>query len=269
MLIDWFTVSAQAVNFLILVWLLHRFLYKPVLAAVDRREKQIALAVADAASQKVAAERERAILASKESAMESERFELLGKVKREAEEERQRLLAEARAESAALRAKQQASLEDGRIKMAQDIAALARREVLAIARKVLGDLADASVEERMAALLAKRLHDMDAGAKGALREALGTAPEATVRSAFGVPERQRVALQTAVDEALSRPITLRFENSPDALCGVELQAGGRKIGWSITDYLAALDNKVASVIEARRASPSPAMQAAPATVHPQ
>ena len=35
MLIDWFTVGAQAVNFLILVWLLQRFLYQPVLAAID------------------------------------------------------------------------------------------------------------------------------------------------------------------------------------------------------------------------------------------
>jgi F-type H+-transporting ATPase subunit b len=39
MLIDWFTVAAQAINFLILVWLLKRFLYKPVLNAVDAREK--------------------------------------------------------------------------------------------------------------------------------------------------------------------------------------------------------------------------------------
>jgi F-type H+-transporting ATPase subunit b len=40
MLIDWFTVGAQAVNFLILVWLLKRFLYRPVLAAVDAREEE-------------------------------------------------------------------------------------------------------------------------------------------------------------------------------------------------------------------------------------
>ena len=46
MLIDWFTVAAQAVNFLILVWLLKRFLYKPVLAAIDEREKRIATQLA-------------------------------------------------------------------------------------------------------------------------------------------------------------------------------------------------------------------------------
>ena len=38
MLIDWFTVGAQALNFVILVWLLKHFLYKPILNAIDVRE---------------------------------------------------------------------------------------------------------------------------------------------------------------------------------------------------------------------------------------
>ena len=42
MLIDWFTVIAQMLNFLILVWLLKRFLYQPILDAIDAREKGIA-----------------------------------------------------------------------------------------------------------------------------------------------------------------------------------------------------------------------------------
>ena len=40
--INWFTVVAQVINFLILVWLLKRFLYKPILHAIDEREKGIA-----------------------------------------------------------------------------------------------------------------------------------------------------------------------------------------------------------------------------------
>jgi len=52
MLIDWFTVGAQALNFIILVWLLKRFLYKPILGAVDAREKRIAAELADAAARK-------------------------------------------------------------------------------------------------------------------------------------------------------------------------------------------------------------------------
>jgi hypothetical protein len=56
MLIDWFTVGAQALNFLILVWLMKRFLYKPILNAVAEREKRIAAELADAAQKKDDAE---------------------------------------------------------------------------------------------------------------------------------------------------------------------------------------------------------------------
>jgi F-type H+-transporting ATPase subunit b len=59
MLIDWFTVGAQALNFLILVWLMKRFLYKPVLAAIDAREKRIAAELADAETKKTDAKKER------------------------------------------------------------------------------------------------------------------------------------------------------------------------------------------------------------------
>jgi F-type H+-transporting ATPase subunit b len=52
MLIDWFTVGAQVLNFLILVWLLKRFLYKPILDAIDAREQRIAAELADADAKK-------------------------------------------------------------------------------------------------------------------------------------------------------------------------------------------------------------------------
>ena len=53
MLIDWFTVGAQVLNFLILIWLLKRFLYKPILHAIDEREERIATELANADSPKV------------------------------------------------------------------------------------------------------------------------------------------------------------------------------------------------------------------------
>lgn len=59
MLFDWFTVGAQVLNFLVLVWLMKRFLYKPVLDAIDAREKRIAQSLADAALKDAAAQKER------------------------------------------------------------------------------------------------------------------------------------------------------------------------------------------------------------------
>ncbi len=66
MLIDWFTVGAQALNFLILVWLMKRFLYKPILHAIDEREKRIATELANADKKKAEAQKgERRVQAQK------------------------------------------------------------------------------------------------------------------------------------------------------------------------------------------------------------
>ena len=69
MLIDWFTVGAQALNFIILVWLLKRFLYKPILNAVDAREQRIAAELADADAKRAEAKKERDELVAAEDAL--------------------------------------------------------------------------------------------------------------------------------------------------------------------------------------------------------
>ncbi len=73
MLINWFTVGAQAINFLILVWLLKRFLYKPILHAIDEREKGIAAQLADVEAKKAEAQKDRDDFQHKNEAFDQER----------------------------------------------------------------------------------------------------------------------------------------------------------------------------------------------------
>ena len=79
MLIDWFTVCAQALNFLVLVWLLHRFLYKPVLAAIDARERKIAAQITDAKALETRAKASAEDLLKRSTAFDRERDGLLQK----------------------------------------------------------------------------------------------------------------------------------------------------------------------------------------------
>src|SRR5208337_4371811 len=112
MLIDWFTVGAQALNFVILVWLMRRFLYKPILRAIDAREKRIAAELADADAKKAEALKERDEFQHKNEEFDQERAALLSKATEEAKAERQRLLDEARKAADALSAKRQETLRN-------------------------------------------------------------------------------------------------------------------------------------------------------------
>jgi F-type H+-transporting ATPase subunit b len=244
MLIDWFTVAAQGLNFLVLVWLLRRYLYKPVLAAIDKREKQIAVVLAEAASKKTAAEQEGLAFAAKNAAFDTESAAVLKKAAAAAEIERARLLADAGAQADALRTQQMSALHDDEVKLSQEVARRVQEEVLAITRKLLADLAGASLEAQMIAVFAKRLRDWDSTAKKDMLTALGSPPQAVVRSAFELPPAQKLLVQNAVDEAFKGSTTLSFETLPEILCGVQLIAAGRKLAWSDSDYLAGLEQRM-------------------------
>lgn len=250
MLIDWFTVAAQALNFLVLVWLLKRYLYKPILDAIDAREKRIAKELADADAQKVEAKRESDEFKLKNEEFDQQRAALLQKSTDEVRAERQRMLEEARQAADALSAKRQDTLRYDARNLSKAITSRTQHEVFAIARKALSDLATTGLEERVSEVFIRRLRDMEGKTKVSLGEAIKTSSEpARLRSAFDLPEAQRAAIQNALNETFSADVHIRFETTPDLVCGIELTTNGQKIAWSISDYLASMEKGVAELLE--------------------
>jgi F-type H+-transporting ATPase subunit b len=250
MLIDWFTVGAQALNFGILVWLLKRFLYKPILNAIDAREKRIAAELADADARRAEAQKERDEFETKNEEFSQQRAALLSKATSEAKAERQRLLDDARKAAGALRARLGEALRRDAAKLYHAICSRTEQEVFAIARKALTDLATTALEERISEVFIRRLRTMDAKAKEGLSEALQTASEpALVRSAYDLSAAQRAAIQKTLIETFSAEVRVRFETAPELISGIELTTNGQKIAWSISDYLAALEKGVGEILQ--------------------
>ena len=269
MLIDWFTVGAQALNFLILAWLMKRYLYKPILDAIDTREKRIAAELADANAKKAEAQKDRDEFQHKNEEFDHERAALLSKATDEAQTERRRLLDEARKAAEALSSKRQETLRNEEHSLHEAISRRARQEVFAIARKALTDLATVSLEERLGEVFTRRLREMDGKAKEGLGQALKTASDpAVVRSTFDLPADQRAAIQNALNETFSAEIRVRFETAPDLISGIELSTNGQKVAWTIADYLTSLEKGVDELLKEKdkpeaKAAPKPEAKTEP------
>jgi F-type H+-transporting ATPase subunit b len=274
-LIDWFTIGAQALNFIILVWLLKRFLYKPILNAIDAREQQIAAELADADATEAEAEKERDEFRHKNEEFDRQRATLLSKAREVAQVERRRLLDDARKAADALSAKRRETLRNDAHDLNQAIIRRTQQEVFAIARKALTDLSTTSLEERIGEVFTRRLRMLNGKAKEGLAEALRTASEpALLRSAFELPPEQRATIQNALNETFSAEVRLRFETAPDLVGGIELTTNGQKVAWSIADYLASLEQAVTDLLKERdkpedAAAPKTEANAAPKAVKPQ
>lgn len=248
MLIDWFTVGAQALNFLILVWLMKRFLYKPILHAIDEREKRIAAELADADAKKTDAQQERDKYRQKKEEFDQQRAALLSQAKAEALAERQRLIEQAHETAKSWSAKRNETLRNDAINLNKAITLRTQHEVFAIARKALMDLAEVSLEERIGEVFIARLREMDGPAKQQLAEAVTTTGPVLLRSAFELPASMREKIQHTLNEILAIEVHIRFETAADLVSGVELSTNGQKVAWSIAEYLKSLEKCVGELI---------------------
>jgi F-type H+-transporting ATPase subunit b len=173
-----------------------------------------------------------------------------------------------------LSSKQQEALKTEEHTLHQAIIRRTQQEVFAIARKALTDLATTSLEERLGEVFTRRLREMDGQAKAGLAEALKTASApALVRSAFELPAEQRAAIQNALNETFSAGIHLRFETAPDLISGIELSTNGRKVAWSIAEYLGSLEKGVDDLLQEKdepdaHSKPGPEAKAVPTTEDP-
>jgi F-type H+-transporting ATPase subunit b len=249
MLIDWFTVGAQTLNFLILVWLLKRFLYKPILDAIDAREKRIATELADADAKKAEAKKERDEYQNKNEVFDQQRTALLTKATEEADAERKRLFEEVRQAADELSAKREASLRRDAKKLNEVVSEKTQHEVFAIARKVLADLASTTLEEQMLQVFILKLQEMDAQAKETIATSIKTATGAIlVRSVFDLSSKQRATIQKTINEIFSSELPVQFDTVSELISGIELTANGQKLAWSISEYLASFEANVGTLL---------------------
>lgn len=277
MLIDWFTVCAQIINFLILVWLLKRFFYRPILNALDEREKRIASDLSAAAEKEHAAEAERSRFRQKNEEFDRRRSELLTTASDDARAERKRLLAAARTDAEELRRKQSEAQRREYQALRHTIEQRTCVEVFAVARKVLADLADTALESHMTEAFIRRLHSLGPEEKASLAAAVGISTagrelrrqtaiadavspsptpgaggsgEITIRSAFELPTAQQEAIVMAVRETVHGEVVLHFQPEANLISGIELVAGGYKLAWTVAGYVASLEEEVEKLLDA-------------------
>jgi F-type H+-transporting ATPase subunit b len=252
MLIDWFTVAAQVINFLVLAWLLKRFLYRPVLNAIDAREQRIAAELADADATRAEAEQQRDQFKQKNAEFDQQRVTRMNQLTEAAKAERTRLMDAVRQESDVLRSKLQLALKNEQHSLQDTLSKRTKEEVFAIVRKALSDLAETTLEVRMAEIFIERLDKLNEKDKaGLLATFQVTDQPMVVRTAFALPEQQYLLIETALRKIIGSRVQIEFAVAPDLVCGIEINADSQKIAWSIGDYLDSLLASVDQILQSQ------------------
>ncbi len=253
MLINWFTVTAQVINFLVLVYLLKRFLYGPIIKAMDEREKRIALRLEEGQRKKNEAEREVERYLKKNRDLDNRREALLSEIKEEADARRKELMNEARNQVDAVRDKWYEAIEREKEAFLQDLRQRAGRQTCAIARQALKDLANIDLEHHIVLVFIERLRNLDKEELEAIKESFQkSGGRVNLRSAFEIPQEMIRQIAEALQNHGADPVDLQLKVSSDVICGIELKVHGRKIAWSLEDYLETLEEALVEALEGKR-----------------
>ena len=254
MQLDWLTVAAQIVNFLVLVWLLKRFLYAPITLAMARREARIEQRLAEARAAREEAEAEAAALRARRDEIEAEREAVLDAARHEAAELRDRLAALAEEDAAEARRAWAARLEDERAELLQGLRRRAGQHATELVRRILSDFAGQDLAEGLAAAFAERLAGLGDATRARLAQAAADGPDAAlVESGVALPSPVRAQVTRAIHQQLRDGVAVEYRTDPGVVLGLRLTIGDQTLEWSAARHLDRFETAMTEDLEAAAA----------------
>jgi F-type H+-transporting ATPase subunit b len=248
--LDWFTLIAQVVNFLVLVWLLKHFLYGRIVRAMNEREAKIAGRLEEAARRRASAEQEAELFRTKNREWEEQRDWMLARAKEEAESHRRELMEAARLETETAQVQWLEALRRERQGLLQDFRERVGQEVFTLARQGLKDLANADLEEQVLKVFVERIQALDPPEREALVAAARDSDrEVEIRTAFPVLPEAREDLSQFLRQQLDDSVDVRFTTVSELICGIELRAHSYRLAWNLDSYLEGLEARVFEALD--------------------
>ncbi len=248
MLIDWFTVGAQVVNFLVLVYLLKRFLYHPILRAMDRREQAIDTRLADAEKTRAAAERTAAEYQQQKRQLEEQSDRRLAQAEADAERRRKELIEQAKTEAEGLRQRWSETVGRERARFLGELKKRVGVETLRISRKSTVALTGEDLQPRLAAVLLGKLRGLAIQEKERCAQAAIAASPA-VRTPFPLGGALEKEISAGLQEICGSDVPVAYSTDPEMALGIETTIGELKLAWGIDSYFSELEKSVSEQLE--------------------
>ena len=248
--IDWFVLLAQIFNFLLLMYLLKRFLYGRILKAMDDREAKIAARFAEAESLKIQANEAVELYEKRNQLLHEKKEQMLNEATMAADAKRKELMDKVRVEVDQVKTRWQDMLVREQNAFFSDLRQRAAKQLYATARKALSDLADADLEERIVDEFIRRVRELDEEKSAQIRKAISGGGNAVViQSAFGISEARQAQIEDVLKKQITNGFTVRYLREPDIVSGIELRVNGHKIAWSLNEYLETLVESLTETLQ--------------------
>ena len=243
MIIDWIGVGAQIINFLILVFLLSKFLFRPLLRAIDERDALLQKKEDDLVHAQQVVEKERELIEQEKNEFRQKKESLLQQAYHESLESKEKMIEETKKAVSELKDHLLDRCAKELAEHQSEIQEKIQREIFLSAQKVLRDLASIDVEKCVFNQFLFRLQSLPEQEKKRIVEAFRDKGEPiTIMTTFPLPAEDQKRVSSLLVDIIGKTIPCYFESTLDGICGCLLRSKGYTMGWRMEEYLEALND---------------------------
>lgn len=232
------TFILEVINFLILMWILKHFLYRPVLSALEKRRASIAEKLKQADSKMAEAEALQTQYQQRLQKWDAEKQQLQHKLQQDLQEARNTQMTKLQNELTAEREKNQVNLQQELDQTLKHYQSQAHRQGARFASKILHKVAGPEVELHLISLLLEQFSQLKEDQKSRLKKACqASSQQIEISSAYPLSDIQRQRLTDALTELCEEAVTLNFDEDKELLAGLRIHIGAWSMRLNLRDEL--------------------------------
>ena len=251
---DLVTFVAQIVNLFVLVWLLKRFLYRPILEVIEKRQQEIKDKVQAAEDMRSEAEKERKKWEKEKSAYETQHQKELSQISQQLEQKRKEGLAEIKSSLQRQRIKMQNDLLAEMSALHTDIGHFIVTDFMHLADLALRELSGCCPLDQELNLFLKKIGKLEKSDLKKTNIIIKKQGIIFINSSETLNKKQVQQITKTLQKTFDLPpkCKIKFNVAPELILGVELRVGDISLDWNIKAYLdilnANLDATMANLV---------------------
>ncbi len=223
MRIDWWTLALQTVNVLVLILILSRFFFRPVMDIVVKRQQEANKLLSDAANARQRAADMRVAADKARAEMAAERQRLVAEAQDTARTEKENLIAQASQQIAKLHSEAEAALARDRAAAEKAIIDHAGELSVDIAQRLLARLPRRVILHAFVDEICREVRALSSEAQESMASAAATDHPIEVVAATPLSDEETRYVGTALNEAFGRELFITFRSDPAIIAGIELK----------------------------------------------
>lgn len=250
--LNWSTVFFQIINFLVIVWILKRYLFTPVLSAMERREKAIQSRLKEAEESRVAALKEKKALGIKIADLEKSKNSVISEVLKKSEKEQEILIKSLNEELQAKKIAFDKRLVDEREALRSSIKDIAGEVIVNTVSSALTDLANEKIQAVILDNFIEKLSKGELQKSELLKDFYNKSKRVVVNTSFSIGHTEETKIKKALSVLIGKTVSdVDFKIDKSILCGIEVICDSLLISFGMDTYIKELrvnlDNAIANL----------------------